>query len=272
MLKIIAILSISATVIAHAQSHTATEEWVTNRLRIARADMINHVAGQINAALTGEVTVVATTAASQTVALAINALPPAPTGVPVWISSNGTEFATLEPGPTGVLWRVSQVTLDDIEFVLLPGFRSLDPAVIPPLFRYPAPQFSDGLFQGNYQEGQCYITCAGSFDYWTGTYSSSVYPVYLVPSGETVAGTAIVDRVRGVATNAVGRLLTDADLALLMTAESLEVWWDSKQAFFNNLTNATLFGATKLQNVAPTNLFMRFYFSNDTLFTEHVIP
>lgn len=80
MLQIIVILSLSATIFAHAQSHAATEAWVTNRLRIARADMTNHVAGQIAMTLTGAVVEVANNVASQTVAAAIDALPPSTGG------------------------------------------------------------------------------------------------------------------------------------------------------------------------------------------------
>jgi hypothetical protein len=221
---------------------------------------------------------------------AIDAIP-APTGVPVWIGTNNLEFATIEPGPVFSAWRrtASGWVLEEPE--------SIDAGMLPmPL--------STGVY-GSWDIGinpdeTWHIYYA---DDWRLNSLNTLSVTNF--SMSAVSDQRIVNlHYRFSSTNFVNTLLTAAALSNLVSSATLADFTnginerlqglatlDEVQGLLNNsyysksqadarypritggtLTNATLAGPTTLRNVAPTNLISRLYFSNDVLYSEHVIP
>jgi hypothetical protein len=59
-------------------------------------------------------------------------------------------------------------------------------------------------------------------------------------------------------------------VALLSDIEGIPT--SGVNSFGGSATNLSLYGKTTMRNAAPTNLIVRLYLSNDTLYAEHIIP
>jgi hypothetical protein len=164
------------------------------------------------------VTGIVTAAVSNSLA----SLPPAPTGVPVWIGTDGSDFATVEPGPVFVAWNRTQAG-----WHATPEAEGIDTSVLP----FPLALGEYGLF----------IVLRNPDDTF-GIYYGSDWRKDSVDDFSITNFTLLnVNDQRGVdvhyrraATNYVTRLATTNDLSLLLTTASLEEWWDTKQAIINN--------------------------------------
>ena len=234
------------------------------------------------------------------IAQAVAALPPQPTGVPVWIGTNGTEFATLEPGGIGMIWRVTYTSA--WHFAEQQQAQSLI---------YPLGPFTN-------EEWKCFFSGASinvrapilGVDWGAITADTNTTTLTFGNESTLELTNLVFCAIYGLdgVTNYITRFATTNDLANFASVADYALWqtnvMDMIQAVSNNAhnaqetadgaaawanqaaaavasklgrtagvaTNLTLSGYTKLANTQPTNLIVRLSLSNDHIIVEHVIP